>query len=482
MSDNDSTEAVSSPNVVIRDACAIDLPDIVKVHLAAFSPQFTLSAMGPAFLRRYYDQILRFDEGILLVAEIDGRIVGFASGFLNPRRFYATLMRHKWQFVIPAIAAIPGHLYLLWRLWHLVHRVLFPFERLAGATADFCELSSIAVQPDRSCRGVGKLLVSAFVRLSRHHGATTVSLTTDAKDNEAVNAFYKRLGFSMRRCFTPEGGREMNEYLLDMQSPEAAALSPVAETANEEVGGDSAVEHRIKREESRIEAAYGKRPAKDYRYSWFTAGHLFMEQQFERDCLALLKRQRLTDTLDEQRILEVGCGTGLRLRQFIKWGSRPENLHGVDLLANAIDEAKLLAPSTVTLNCADAVQLNYPDNFFDIVVQSTVFTSILDPLMKQQLSQEMLRVLRPDGFILWYDFFMDNPGNPNVRAVKKDEIQTLFPRCRVAVKATTLAPPLSRPLAPLSWMLCSLLAKVPSLCTHYLGVIRKEPEDTKTRR
>jgi hypothetical protein len=37
----------------------------------------------------------------------------------------------------------------------------------------------------------------------------------------------------------------------------------------------------------------------------------------------------------------------------------------------------------------------------------------------------------------------------------------------------TLPPPLCRALAPYSIILCCLLEKIPLLCTHYLGIIRK---------
>jgi hypothetical protein len=87
----------------------------------------------------------------------------------------------------------------------------------------------------------------------------------------------------------------------------------------------------------------------------------------------------------------------------------------------------------------------------------------------------MLRVVKPRGVILWYDYHVNNPWNPDVRGVKKQEIRHLFPGCRVDLQRLTLAPPLARRLAPYSFLLCCLLEKIPLLCTHYLGVIRREP-------
>src|SRR4030042_454509 len=105
--------------------------------------------------------------------------------------------------------------------------------------------------------------------------------------------------------------------------------------------------------------------------------------------------------------------------------------------------------------------------------QFTMFTSILDISMKQSIAGEMLRVLKPDGIILWYDYYRNNPMNPDVRGVKKREIVELFRGCHIYLKRITLAPPLTRTIAPSTTILCAILEKVPFLCTHYLGIITK---------
>ncbi len=94
--------------------------------------------------------------------------------------------------------------------------------------------------------------------------------------------------------------------------------------------------------------------------------------------------------------------------------------------------------------------------------------------MKRQIASEMLRVVKRDGLILWYDFHVNNPRNPDVRGIKKREIYQLFPGCRIELQRTTLVPPLVRLLAARSWLVCYRLGRIPWLCTHYLGVIQKE--------
>ena len=106
-------------------------------------------------------------------------------------------------------------------------------------------------------------------------------------------------------------------------------------------------------------------------------------------------------------------------------------------------------------------------------MQFTVFTSIYDIKLKKEISSEMLRVCKEDGIIIWYDFHIDNPKNPDVKRVKKNEIHSLFPNCEIFLKHITLAPPIARKIAPFSITLCQILEKIPFLCTHYLGIIQK---------
>jgi|RhiMethySRZTD1v2_1073278.scaffolds.fasta_scaffold209701_2 ubiquinone/menaquinone biosynthesis C-methylase UbiE len=228
----------------------------------------------------------------------------------------------------------------------------------------------------------------------------------------------------------------------------------------------------LRLEENRIRQAYDKRANANSRYSLFEQSQLFRLQQLERALLALLKLDGL-DSLRSRKILEIGCGNGYWLRQFIQWGADPERLTGVDLLEDRVADAKKLCSSGVKVHRANAAKLDFPDASFDLVFQATVFTSILDPDLKKQIAAEMIRVTRDEGFLLWYDFRFNNPWNADVQGVKSREIRELFPDCNITLRRVTLAPPLARRLAAYSWLGCCLLEKIPWLCTHYLGLMRK---------
>ena len=172
-------------------------------------------------------------------------------------------------------------------------------------------------------------------------------------------------------------------------------------------------------------------------------GNLLRAQEVER-CLVDLLRQHGRTTLEDDKILEIGCGSGHWLRKFIEWGARPENLFGVDLIKDRVTAARHLLPPDVTLECANAAQLKFADAAFDMVCQFTVFTSVLDPGVRRRIAGEMLRVLKNKGIILWYDFHVNNPWNSDVKRVTRGEIDQLFPGCRHHLRRITLAPPLAR--------------------------------------
>lgn len=224
-------------------------------------------------------------------------------------------------------------------------------------------------------------------------------------------------------------------------------------------------------EEARIQAAYAKRPENTF-YSWFNPSYVFMVQEQERQMLVALKQHGFA-CLDNMKILEIGCGRGYWLREFIKWGAKPQNITGIDLLSDRVELARRLCPEGVEIECGSAGKLGFRDGSFDLVLQSTVFSSVLDPSLRQQIALEMLRVIKENGAILWYDFHVNNPRNPDVQGINKRKIKQLFSGCRIELRRITLAPPLARLLAPYSLLACYLLERFKVFNTHYLGVIRK---------
>ncbi|HWZ46013.1 MAG TPA: class I SAM-dependent methyltransferase [Candidatus Saccharimonadales bacterium] len=188
--------------------------------------------------------------------------------------------------------------------------------------------------------------------------------------------------------------------------------------------------------------------------------------------MASLFRSEGVASLTGLRILDVGCGQGAMMRQLLEYGAAPELLVGLDLLEEKVSGAQRLAPHLQAI-CGSADSLPFPDSSFDLVLQFTLFTSILNQEVKSAMAAEMTRVLAPGGRILWYDFSFNNPRNPDVRGIGKREIRGLFPGLPMKIRRVTLAPPIGRAVAPFSTVLYWLLSRVRPLCTHLLCLLRK---------
>lgn len=226
-------------------------------------------------------------------------------------------------------------------------------------------------------------------------------------------------------------------------------------------------------EAERIERVYATRartvPARND--SLLHDGNLFIAQERARLFLRELRRHD-PRPLAQQHILEVGCGTGAWLRELVHWGADPAQLCGVDLLRDRLERARERLPAAVTLRAANATGLPFADGRFDLVLQSTVFSSILDGGLRRRAAAEMMRVTRAGGLIVWYDARVDSPGNRDFAGVPRRQIAALFADCRLHFSSLTLAPPLTRWLAPRSTTLCQLLAALPWLRTHWLVFMR----------
>ena len=226
-------------------------------------------------------------------------------------------------------------------------------------------------------------------------------------------------------------------------------------------------------EAERIRAAYADRASRgaDDRYGLHDPANLFLFQRRERALLELMRRHSLTP-LDDKRVLDIGCGNGAVLRDFIRYGARPDMLCGIDLLPERIDAAREATAAGVEFSLGEAEHMPYPAAHVDIALMFTVLSSILDAHMRGRVAAEAMRVLSPGGTLIVYDLTW-NPTNRDVRGINVDELRRLFPGCSIDARRVTLAPPISRRLARRSWPLAAAVESLPFLRSHILAAIHK---------
>lgn len=226
---------------------------------------------------------------------------------------------------------------------------------------------------------------------------------------------------------------------------------------------------RPEQELDAIAARYARRADRGEgdRYSLLRPEVWQMWQERQRELLKLLARRPGSPA--DWRATEVGCGAGGNLLDLLRLGLRPAHLTGIELLPERLTAARAALPEGVRLLAGDAAAADLAPASQDLVLQSTVFSSILDDALQQRVADAMWAWLKPGGAVVWYDFTVDNPRNPDVRGVPLQRVRELFPQGQLTARRVTLAPPLARAF-PAAYGLLNL---VPWLRTHRLVLIDK---------
>src|SRR5262245_60090963 len=98
--------------------------------------------------------------------------------------------------------------------------------------------------------------------------------------------------------------------------------------------------------------------------------------------------------LSERSLLEIGAGCGANVPYFLDWGVRSARITLNELDADLAARARVLFPDVRVLT-GDAASLDVAPH--DIVVASTVFTSVLADEHRQRIAQAMWRLTNPGG-------------------------------------------------------------------------------------
>lgn len=217
---------------------------------------------------------------------------------------------------------------------------------------------------------------------------------------------------------------------------------------------------------------YARRTAVDDRYSPLRPEVDRLLQQRRRVLLDHFAAAGISDAAP-LALAEVGCGSGSNLLELLHLGFAPAHLTGLELLPQRLELARQRLPGAVRLLAGDATEAAIEPGSQDLVLAATVFSSLLDDAFQQRLAAAMWRWLRPGGAVIWYDFTVDNPRNPDVRGVPLARVRALFPQAAVRARRVTLAPPLARAACRVHPALHDALNLLPFLRTHVLAWLAK---------
>lgn len=183
------------------------IDEIVKIHLATFEG-FFLTFMGRGFLFEMYKSYILHNDSDILIAEDDGKILGFLAYSKNMSGLYKYMIKHS---LIPfAWYSFLAFLRKPKVFMHLISAFLKPSE--ASREENYVELSSIGVSPKIKSKGTGSLLIDELKKIIDFNKYEYIKLETDALNNELANHFYIKNGFKLVREYETSEGRKMNEY------------------------------------------------------------------------------------------------------------------------------------------------------------------------------------------------------------------------------------------------------------------------------
>jgi len=197
----------------VRPMKVNDVNSVVEIHQQAFQG-FFLEQMGMSFLKAYYRIVLAYSGSVAHVCiREDGFVVGFVVGFIAPKAFYYKLKRSKFQLMLPILFGVIRNPKLVVKIFENIKRVSDSesVSRKTLVDTDTAELSSIAV--GSVAKGVGSLLIDAFIKDVFLRDIVNVTLTTDYENNELVNNFYLKHGFT-KNGVEVRKGRKLWRYIL----------------------------------------------------------------------------------------------------------------------------------------------------------------------------------------------------------------------------------------------------------------------------
>lgn len=167
-------------------------------------------------------------------------------------------------------------------------------------------------------------------------------------------------------------------------------------------------QNKYAHEIDRLKEAYRERDQNNEFWGYKSWGMLdpiveFSEFQYKKSLLHALRAQNISyEQMQSLQVLEIGCGWGRNLHFFSEIGVPCSNLTGIDIIEHNLQLARKINPLIQYIN-GNAVEYNFNEKKFDIIIAHTVFSSILEPELHQKIIEVAINLLSHQGLFLIYD-------------------------------------------------------------------------------
>ena len=180
------------------------------------------------------------------------------------------------------------------------------------------------------------------------------------------------------------------------------------------------------------------------------------------------------------KLLDVGCGHGGTWFQFFRLGVQVANMTGIDIQEERLKSARELCPKATVVS-GDATKMPFATASFDLVSESTMFATIVDVSVRERIAAEMLRVCKPNGYLMLVDWRTPTLEMKFYKALTRNDLRSIFGLGKstdlIGVSKGALVPPLGRFLSKHAEMLYFPIALTcPFLVGQVVYVLQKKTQ------
>jgi len=199
-------------NIQIKNADFSDCREIAKIHKECLTKSF-LATLGEKFLTLLYKTLVEYKKGILLVAEDNGKIIGFVSATADTGGFYKYFLKKK--FIEASFLLLPKAINLN-TLRKIFETLKYSKKNKINILLPKAELLSIAVKEDYQRKGVAQQLFKALAKEFYKKGINEFKIVVG---DSLLNAkkFYRKMGCIKVGEFELHKGERSEIYIFKIK-------------------------------------------------------------------------------------------------------------------------------------------------------------------------------------------------------------------------------------------------------------------------
>ncbi len=161
---------------------------LAKLHASEIHGGF-LTSLGLPVLERLYRAIHGSPHAFVLIAEREGKPVGFLCASTNTKRVYRRIVLTSWPSLLPVLVGKIARWSTVRRIWETLR---YPSKAPAPDLPD-AEILNFCVDGKQQGRGIGRALFAAMQEEYRRRGVRKIRIVTGAGQHSAIR-FYDKMG------------------------------------------------------------------------------------------------------------------------------------------------------------------------------------------------------------------------------------------------------------------------------------------------